>query len=88
VAELANAIAADDSDAIRAALLPEIFSSYTADLQSFGLTRVEGVETLGTYIDGPRTATVLVIHGRDVERNPFSINLVVLTQDGKIVRLR
>lgn len=88
VAELVNAIAADDSDAIRAALAPEIFSNYTADLQNFGISKVEGVDTLGTYVDGPRTATVLVIHGRDVERNPFAINLVVLTQDGQIVRLR
>lgn len=88
VAELVAAIAADDADAIRAALSPEIFSSYTADLQNFGIARVEGVEALGTYVDGPRTATVLVIHGRDADRNAFNVNLVVITENGQIVRLR
>ena len=88
VAELANAIAADDSDAIRAALSPEIFSSYAADLQGFGIARVESVDTLGTYAAGPRTATELVLHGRDAQRTAFSINLVVLTENGLIVRLR
>jgi hypothetical protein len=88
VAELAAAIAADDADAIRAALAPEIFSNYTADLQNFGIATVEGVDTLGTYVDDNRTATVLVIHGRDADRNAFNVNLVVITQDGQIVRLR
>lgn len=88
VAELATAIANDDSDAIRAAMAPEIFSSYTADLQSFGITQVVGVDTLGTYADGTRTATELVLHGRDATRNAFSMNLVVLTEGGVIVRLR
>jgi hypothetical protein len=88
VAELAAAIAADDADAIRAALLPEIFSNYTADLQNFGIVKVEGVDTLGTYVDDSRTATVLVIHGRDAEKNAFNVNLVVITDNGQIVRLR
>lgn len=88
VAELAAAIAADDADAIRAALLPEIFSNYTADLQNFGIVKVEGVDTLGTYVDDARTATVLVIHGRDADKNAFNVNLVVITDNGQIVRLR
>ena len=88
VAELANAIEADDSDAIRAALTPQIFSSYAADLQGFGIVRVDSGDTLGTYADGPRTATELGLHGRDATRAAFSINLVVLTEAGQIVRLR
>jgi hypothetical protein len=88
VVELANAIGADDADAIRAALAPEIFSSYTADLQNFSITQVLAVDILGTFADGPRTATGLVIHGRDPQRNAFSVNLVVLTEGGAIVRLR
>jgi hypothetical protein len=29
-----------------------------------------------------------VIHGRDEDKNAFNINLVVITENGQIVRLR
>ena len=88
VAELAAAIGADDANGIRVALSSEIFSSYTSDMERFGIVRVDGVATLGTYADGPRSATALAILGRTVDGSPFTINLVVIAQDGQIVRLR
>jgi hypothetical protein len=88
VSELANAIGADDANAIRVTLNAEMFSRYTADMERFGIQSIDGVTTLGTFSDGPRTATALVILGRSVDRNPFTINLVVIAQDGQIVRLR
>lgn len=88
VAELANAIGSDDADAIRAALTPDIFSSYAADMERFGIASIESVETLGTYADGPRSATQLVILARLADRSPFTINMVVVVQDGQVVRLR
>ena len=45
-------------------------------------------ETLGTFDDGDRTATALVILGQTVDGSPFTINLVVIAQGGQIVRLR
>jgi hypothetical protein len=88
VAELANAIAAEDNDAIRAAMTQEIFDGYTSELQQYGIAGVERVESLGTFVDGPRSATMLVLHARTVDGNPFTLYLVVQTQDGVIVRLR
>jgi hypothetical protein len=88
VAELASAIDADDPNAIRVTLNAEMFSRYTADMERFGIASIDGVTTLGTFADGPRTATALVILGRSTDRNPFTINLVVIAQDGQIVRLR
>jgi hypothetical protein len=88
VAELANAIAADDADAIRSALHQDMFARYTSEMERFGIATVDSVDTQATYADGPRTATALILHGSTVDRNPFTINLVVVTQDGQIVRLR
>ena len=88
VAELATAIGSDDANGIRVALSSEMFSSYTADMERFGIMKVEGVATLGTYMDGPRSATALAILGRTADGSPFTINLVVIAQDGQIVRLR
>lgn len=88
VEDLAAAIGADDANAIRVALTAEMFSSYTSDMERFGISRIGSVETLGTYTDGARTATALVILGQTVDGNPFTINLVVIAQDGQIVRLR
>jgi hypothetical protein len=43
---------------------------------------------MGTYADGPRTASMLVIHARRVENTAFTFFLVVMTENGQIVRLR
>ena len=88
VAELAAAIGADDANGIRVALSADMFSSYAADLERFGITRVQSVETLGTFDDGDRSATALVILGETSDGSPFTINLVVIAQGGQIVRLR
>ena len=89
VAELASAIGADDANSIRVALNPDMFSRYTSDMERFGIATVDGVTTLATFADGPRTATALVIPlPPDTDLNPFTINLVVIAQDGQIVSLR
>lgn len=88
VAELAAAIGADDANAIRVSLTADMFSSYASDMERFGITKVQSVETLGTFKDGERTATALVILGRMTDGSPFTINLVVIAQGGQIVRLR
>jgi hypothetical protein len=88
VAELAAAIGSDDANGIRVALNSEMFSRYAADMERFGIVSVDGVATLGTYADGPRSATALAILGRTADGSPFTINLVVIAQDGQIVRLR
>lgn len=88
VEELAQAIARDDADAVRAALAPQIFDIYAGELQRWSFGTVTEVETLATYQDGPRAATALVLHGRTSERNPVAVHLIVLTENGQIVSLR
>jgi hypothetical protein len=88
VAELASAVAADDADRIRVALTPEMFGSYTSEMERFGIVTIDKVATLGTFAEGSGSATELVILGRAADRSPFTINLVVIAQDGQIVKLR
>ena len=88
VSELANAVAADDSDSIRAALSPEIFASYTAELQTYGISGVNGVEILGTYADGPRSASMIIINARNPATDSFTLFFVIVTENGRIVKLR
>lgn len=88
VVELVNAIAGNDADAIRAALGPEQFARYTAEMERWSFATVTSAESLATYQDGPRTATALVIQGRSADRNPLAINLIVLTEGGQIASFR
>ena len=86
--ELIGAIEDNSSDRIRSVLLTEMFSRYTSEMERFGIATVESVQTLGTYAEGDQSATAIVILAVTVDRAPFSINLVILTQNGQIVRLR
>jgi hypothetical protein len=88
VQELVGAIEADDGDRIRSALQAEMFNRYTSEIERFGIAMIENVKTLGTYADGDQTATAIVIEEVTKDRNPFAYNLVELTQNGQIVRLR
>ena len=46
------------------------------------------METLGTFVDGPRSSTMLLLQARRTDNSGFNLFLVVQTQDGRIVRLR
>ena len=88
VQELVGAIEGNDGDRIRSALQTEMFNRYTAEMERFGIATIESVTTLGTYADGDQTATEIVILAQTTDQIPFAINLVVMTQNGQIVRLR
>lgn len=88
VMEFVGAIEANDGDRIRSALQTEMFNRYTAEMERFGIASIDSVKTLGTYADGDQTATEIVMLAQTTDRIPFAINLVVLTQNGQIVRLR
>jgi hypothetical protein len=88
VVELVNAMTANDTDRIRTVMTQQVFNTYAGELQRFSIATIESVETLGTYAEGFRTATMLVLHGRRVNDNPFILPLVVITENGQIVRLR
>lgn len=88
VQELAAAIKSNDTDRVRTSMAKEIFDSYAAELQKYSLSTVDSVEIVGTFVDGPRTATMLVLTARRTDTSPFALFLVVQTQDEQIVRLR
>ncbi len=88
VQEFAAAIESNDTDRVRTSMAKEIFDTYASELQKYSLSTVDSVEIVGTLLDGPRTATMLVLTARRTDTSPFALFLVVQTQDGQIVRLR
>jgi hypothetical protein len=85
VRELIAAIGSNDADRIRSAVPADPYKSFTSEMARWEFQEVTSVETLATYVDGPRTATAFMMIGRDNAGNPIAINLVVETESGAIV---
>jgi hypothetical protein len=49
---------------------------------------VTGVETLGTSVDGTRSATEILVRSVKTDGLPFDVNLVILVNNGKIEGFR
>jgi hypothetical protein len=88
VQELANALAANDSDRIRAAVPGSPYGLLTNEMGDWSFSAVTGVVTLGTYQDESRTATELIIRGRTADGSAVLTNLIVHAEDGLIVNFR
>ena len=88
VVELASAIAANDADRIQTVLAPALFKGYTAEIATNGIGSVDAVNILGTWSDGPRSASALVLLARSLEGGVVALNLIVVTDGGPIVSLR
>jgi hypothetical protein len=86
--EFISALAAGDSDAIRSSLSMQPNKDLTDEFTKFGIKKVTGVETLGTAVDGPRSATEVLLHTTDTDGNTFDINLIILVNGNQIEGFR
>ncbi len=88
VDELASALAANDTDRIRAAVPGSPYELLTREIETWSFSDVTSVDTLSTLRDDTRTATELVVHGRNASGGPVLINLIVHVDDNLIVTFR
>lgn len=88
VTELAAAFMTNDADSVRSAVPGDAYGRLTSELERWNVQEITLVETLSTYVDGPRGATQLVIIGRATNGNPVTINLIVHTVVGAIESFR
>jgi hypothetical protein len=58
------------------------------EMERWEFRSMTGVETLSTFVDGPRTATELVMTGLSTTGQPVSINLIVHVDGGQIASFR
>ncbi len=88
VLEFITALAANNPDALRAAVPADPYRLLAGELQMRGYQEISSVDTLGTILDGDRSATEIVIHGSAGGGQGLVINLVVHAQNGVIVNFR
>lgn len=86
--EFIRSLASNDMDALRSSLEPQPHKDITNELQRFNIQRVERVETLKTQVDGSRSATEIMMITENTDGVPFTINLVILVDGGKIEGFR
>jgi hypothetical protein len=86
--EFISALAAGDSDAIRSSLQPQPNKDLTDEFTKFGIKKVTGVETLGTSVQGTRSATEVLLHTVNTDGNTFDINLIILVNGNQIEGFR
>ena len=88
VREFVTALAANNPDALRAAVPADPYRLLAGELQMRGYQEITSVDTLGTILDGDRSATEIVIHGSAGGGQGIVVNLVVHAQNGVIVNFR
>jgi hypothetical protein len=88
VQEFIVALGSNDADAIRAAVPSDPYKLLTNEMERWSFGEVTAVETLSTYVDGPRSSTAVILRGTSTDGSPLAINLVVQTMDGAIVSFR
>lgn len=86
--EFIRALAANDMDGVRSSLEAQQHQDITQELEKFGIHRVDRVEVLGTEVDGPRSATAVMMLAENSDGVPFGVNLVILVDGGKIEGFR
>ena len=86
--EFISALAVNDADSIRSSLDAGPHVDLSAEMEKYGIQRIDSVDVLGTTIDGPRSATEILMHYQREDGIPFAINLVILVNDGKIEGFR
>jgi hypothetical protein len=88
VQEFITALNADNSDAVRAAVPPDPYRLLAGELDARSYQEITSVDTLGTLIDGDKSATAIIIHGTATSGQELTINLVVHAENGVIVTFR
>ena len=86
--EFITALASNDADALRSSLDSQQHLDLTGEMTRFGIHRISQVETLGTEVDGNRSATEILMKAENADGMPFAINLVILVDNGKIEGFR
>ena len=82
------ALAAGDADSLRSSLQAEPHSRLTSEFRRFDIQAITAVDTLGTHVDGTRSATEVVMQGTTTEGTPISINLIILADGNAIEGFR
>jgi hypothetical protein len=86
--EFIRALAANDADAMRSSLNPQPNKDLTDEFARFAIKRIMSVETLGTHVDGTRSATAILMRAEKTDGLPFEVNLVILVDGGQIEGFR
>jgi hypothetical protein len=86
--EFIAALAVNDADSIRSSLDAGPHVDLSAEMEKYGIQRIDSVDVLGTTVDGKRSATEILMHYQREDGIPFAINLVILVNDGKIEGFR
>lgn len=98
VLAMVQSLRVNDLDAVRSSVaaivdaegnvVTDPYRWLAGELQSMRLLEVGTVETLSTFVDGPRTATGIIISGRTPQGVPVAWHLIVQTTNGQIVSFR
>jgi len=88
VQEFAHALQIGGPDAVRSSVSTDVFSLLASELQRWGYATIKKVDVLSTAVDGPRTATGLILSGTTTDGRTMWINLIVHTENGQISTLR
>lgn len=86
--EFIAALGANDADGLRSSLDVQPHADLTSEFKRFDIQKVTGVETLGTSVDGTRSATEILVRSVKTDGLPFDVNLVILVNNGKIEGFR
>jgi hypothetical protein len=88
VREFVIALESNDADALRSAVAGDPYRLLAGEMQKWGFQEVTSVETLATTLNGARSATEIVMRGRDTAAAPIIINLIVHTEGTAITDFR
>lgn len=88
VREFVTALRDDDQAALRSAVPGEPYLLLIVEMDRWEVAEMTDVKVLGTAVDGPRTATAIVVSGTGAAGEKLAINLVVHTSDGRISSFR
>jgi hypothetical protein len=86
--EFITALGANDADAMRSALAAQPNKDLTDEFERFSIKKIVSVETLGTSVDGNRSATEILLKAEKTDGLPFEVNLVILVDGGSIEGFR
>jgi hypothetical protein len=88
VQEFAHALQAGGPDAVRSSVSTDVFALLASELQRWDYATIKKVDVLSTAVDGPRSATGLILTGTTTDGRTMWINLIVQTENGQISTLR
>ena len=73
---------------IRSSVSTDVFSLLASELQRWDYATIKKVDVLSTAVDGPRSATALILNGTTTDGRTMWINLIVHSENGQISTLR